>query len=274
MMLLTVAALGATAKLLSGTKVAIFSLQVVRDVAPRTRRPLRDFVQGIFGLFGCEIVRLKKKNDPLSHMRRFVATPTPMIFDVGANVGQSAVYYENHFPGATIHSFEPSPTTFEKLKQAVRSKNTSTWNVALGSSSRRQIFLENSCSDMSSLLPMGERCWGQIEKETEITVTTLDEFCAERGIQHIDILKIDTQGYDLEVFKGARRMLELGQINMIFFEVNFSPMYKGAPAFDEIFQFLNQYGYHLQNLYGLIYWQDAIWTDALFMRRVEKSLDA
>ena len=53
-----------------------------------------------------------------------------------------------------------------------------------------------------------------------VSCTTIDNFCAEKGIRTIDVLKIDTEGYELEVLKGARLMLKRGAIRYIYFEFN------------------------------------------------------
>ena len=222
-------------------------------------------IRPVLKRFGYNLVRHYETHDSFRDIKRFLTKQDLLIFDVGANVGQTAKEFEAGFPHATIHSFEPSPSSYDKLKKAVRPGRTHAWNLALGSNAGQQTFLENECPDMSSFLPLGERGWGHIEKETLVTVSTVDLFCAEHQIERIDVLKSDTQGYDLEVFKGAEGMLKAGRIDMIFFEVTFSTIYKDAPYFEEVFRFLNQYGYQLHRIYGLGHFNQAIWTDVLFI---------
>src|SRR5207253_4668851 len=97
-------------------------------------------------------------------------------------------------------------------------------------------------------------------------VRTIDSYCAERGITIIDILKSDTQGFDLEVIKGAARLLEQRRIQLIYMEITFSDMYKGLPRFDEIYGFLADRGFALVSFYDFYYQHGrAGWTDALFV---------
>ena len=56
-------------------------------------------------------------SDPFADMSRFVESRTPVLFDVGANVGQTIRNFRQHFKQSTIHSFEPSPSTFQTLRE-------------------------------------------------------------------------------------------------------------------------------------------------------------
>ena len=126
----------------------------------------------------------------------------------------------------------------------------------------------NSSSDMSSFLPIGELAWGEVKKETRVMVRTVDQFCRNEGVERIDVLKSDTQGFDLEVFKGAEATIRANRIGLIYFEVIFSEMYRGLPPFTEVFRFLIERGYHLVSLYAFRYQKDlASWTDALFVHQ-------
>jgi FkbM family methyltransferase len=233
----------------------------------RFRTVIRDCLQPVLRPLGFELLRLSERLDLFSDIGRFLATGDLMVFDVGGNEGQSVQSFEEKLPNATIHSFEPGPGAFEKLKQVPKHKKTYVWNLALGSTPGQLSFHENVQSEMSSFLPLGERGWGKVGNELMVTVTTVDQFCAEHRIERIDVLKSDTQGFDFEVFKGAKGMLEAGRIGLIYFEVNFSEIYQGAPHFEEIFRFLNQYDFQLQRLYGIGHVNQAIWTDALFVHK-------
>jgi hypothetical protein len=78
-------------------------------------------------------------------------------------------------------------------------------------------------------------------------------------------LKSDTQGYDLEVLRGASRMLSEKRIALIYLEVTFSRIYQGSPRFDEVYGFLADHGMALVSFYDMIYQHKLLsWTDALF----------
>jgi hypothetical protein len=127
-------------------------------------------------------------------------------------------------------------------------------------------LLENTFSEMSSLLEPGEMCWGQVVKKTPVLVTTLDQYCQEKGIHFINLLKIDTQGYDLEVLKGAKGLLQSNRIQLIFMEVNFANIYKGQAAFEDVLRYLADANIRLVSLYRFYHKNNvAAWSDALFV---------
>ena len=99
---------------------------------------LKKLTKRLVNKFGYDITRVR---DPLIDIKKFLHNDHPLIFDVGANVGQSIQKYRSEFPRCTIHSFEPSHTTFEKLKKhAIGFKDVHLWNCALGSSSGQMTF--------------------------------------------------------------------------------------------------------------------------------------
>ena len=233
---------------------------------------MKQLVRHIINKFGYDIVRFESNQigkNYLIDIGRFLHSDHPIIFDVGANVGQSIQQFRKKFPRSTIHSFEPSPTTFETLeRQASEFKNVHLWNFALGSSSGKMTFLENPQSTMSSFLPLGKFGWGKITKETLVEVKTIDQFCHDENIERIDILKSDTQGFELEVFKGAEHMIRASKIGLMYFEMNFSEIYQGLPPFTEIYDFLTSQDFLLVSFYQFHYTKKlAGWTDALFVHK-------
>jgi FkbM family methyltransferase len=203
-------------------------------------------------------------------MNRFVADSRDRtVFDVGANCGQFLDHLRLHYPKAAVYAFEPSPATFCALSaKAAKMKNTSTFNIALGAFAGKTTLLENVNSDMSSILQLGSQGWGRIERQTEIDIHTIDDFCRERSISRIDILKSDTQGYDLEVFKGAQRMMRENRVSLVYSEINFDEMYKNLPPFDEIFRFLREQNFVLAAFYKMEFKRQIVgWTDALFVNK-------
>lgn len=209
-------------------------------------------------------------DDPFRDMKVFVrADSSAVIFDVGANIGQTTLSMKADFPNALIHAFEPGSRTFENLREAAGGlPDVQLWNFAMGAAEAEIPFLENSNPDMSSFLPLSRQGWGRVERETMVTVKTVDGFCAAQGIERIDILKSDTQGYDLEVFKGAARMMREKRIGVIFFEIIFSEMYENLPKAHEILAFLAQHEFLLVGFYHFAYQENrAGWGDALFVHR-------
>ncbi len=207
---------------------------------------------------------------PFSDMKQFVPTSArPLILDVGANLGQSVDRFKEAFPSSVIHSFEPSPETFQKLSRNIAGqKGVQPWNCAVGASVGKQVFAENTNADMSSFLELSTTGWGEVAKESTVEVTTIDRFLEDQGIAYVDVLKSDTQGYELEVFKGAEQAMRNQKIGLIYFEFIFSEMYKNLPPFDEVFRHLTDRNFSLVSIYDVIYQNRlAGWCDALFVNK-------
>jgi hypothetical protein len=81
-------------------------------------------------------------------------------------------------------------------------------------------------------------------------VMTLDEFAKSERIWQIDLLKIDTEGYDLEVLRGATRLLAEGAIKFVIAEVGFSPGDNRHVLFDDVRSLLIPFGYRLFGIYN------------------------
>lgn len=206
--------------------------------------------------------------DAFRDMKLLVAgKDLPLVFDVGANVGQSVRRFKEILPSAEIHSFEPSPSTYAQLARNVhRYTDVYVNNCGLGAEAGAGVLLENVHSDMTSFLRPGRLAWGHISQEISVPIATIDEYCADRRLGPINILKIDTQGFDFEVLKGAGEVLRGGRIQMVYLEIIFSAMYENLPPYDEVFQFMRNNGFKLVSIYEIKYQEGlASWSDALFL---------
>jgi FkbM family methyltransferase len=205
--------------------------------------------------------------DAYDDMHKLVAGDRPILFDVGANHGQTIEKFRNTFARPVIHAFEPGRATFAELQRRMAGiPDLHLNNVALGERLESHTFFDTDPADMSSLLEQSVDAWGEIKGNYPVDVTTVDDYCAARGIDVIDILKSDTQGFDLEVIKGAARMIDKGAIRLILIEITFSDMYKGSPRFDEIYAYLADRRFVLVSFYDFYYQHGrAGWTDALFI---------
>lgn len=206
--------------------------------------------------------------DPFRDMKKLaVSGDSPSIIDAGANLGQSIERFHAVFPNPTIHAFEPDPDAFAELERRTAHRSNVIRNrQALGSVKGTEFLHQNVHSTMSSILEPGPDCWGAVKEHRPVEVTTLDNYCGSAGIDHIDILKSDTQGYDLEVVKGATSLLAKNRIHLVFLEINFSEIYRQAPRLDEIYVFFIEHGFRLVSFYKFYYQHDrAAWTDAMFV---------
>jgi len=146
-----------------------------------------------------------------------------IIFDVGANLGDYSkeIFYNNSL--ATVYAFEPHPKSFEQLKN-INNDNFYPNNVAVGKVCGDVEFfdyLSNLGSAHSSVYKgvIEDVHQGQSVKMI-VPQITLDEYCAKKNITSIDLLKIDTEGSELEVLLGAKNLLDNNAIKVIQFEFN------------------------------------------------------
>jgi FkbM family methyltransferase len=142
-----------------------------------------------------------------------IDVPDPVIFDVGANEGQYLNLVKKHIPGARVHCFEPSSVAFRRLIQQ-RREGVMFNNFALGNE-RGEMSLFDTGSVQATLVGRVE---GHQNTAERVKVERLDSYCKSQGIEAIDLLKIDTEGFELQVLKGASSMLETGKIKEIQFE--------------------------------------------------------
>lgn len=186
------------------------------------------------------------------------------IFDVGANVGDFTKNGLEFFPESNYYCFEPSEKTHEKLKNKLNQDNIHLYKLALSNVNETLPFTKNynvcnslvvkKQSDKDNVqkdkLDIRIRALSGEEIELESVETkTLDFFCKEKLINKIDLLKIDTEGFDFEVLQGAERMLQQKQIDVIYTELTFAKeINKFSRAFDVI-DFLWQFDYEVFRFY-------------------------
>lgn len=200
-----------------------------------------------------------------------VTKSNPVIFDVGANKGQTIEMYQRAFPKPTITSFEPNPKLTPDLVK--RFPGVAIEGVGVGSAVGTLDFQVSSNTELSSFLKSSSSAENpfantRINEVINVPIITLDDYTKRKNIGHLDILKIDTQGYDLEVLKGATGLLDRKAADVIFIEVNFIPLYDGQASFGDIQQFLKQRGYGLLTLYEIARpdRRHASWATACFSK--------
>jgi FkbM family methyltransferase len=136
-----------------------------------------------------------------------VLPPNPLVVDVGANLGAYARLVLDHFPSATVHCFEPVAATFSKLEGALGTESgVQLHRVALGDEDGMATLYSSGLAgdNLASLHP--NRSEGRTEEAVQ--VRRLDAVAAEVGITRIDFLKVDAEGHDLFVLRGAGSLLE------------------------------------------------------------------
>lgn len=155
-------------------------------------------------------------------LRDDIATALPRlhidtVFDVGANVGQSARRYREWFPRAKLLCFEPASGTFERLQRGLGNEpNVRCFRLALGAARGRARMVVEPNSELSFVVgAAGGAAASAGAHEEDVELTTLDDFCRERSIERIGLLKLDTEGGELDVLAGAAGLLREQRIELI-----------------------------------------------------------
>lgn len=150
------------------------------------------------------------------------STKKSVLFDVGANVGDYTKQLLNCFnnENVEIHSFEPSAYTFQTLTENIQNRNVILNNVGLSDKKKEAIlYYDKENSEGASLFDRQLDYFGiQLSKQETVKLITLDEYCAENHIETIDFLKMDVEGNELNVLKGATKMFAQRGIRAIQFE--------------------------------------------------------
>jgi FkbM family methyltransferase len=156
------------------------------------------------------------------NLLRFAQQPY-CIFDVGANKGQYLNMVYNQLAGKNfaIHSFEPCVNTFNQLKANVpASGNVVLNNFGIGDKEGEfTIYYNEEGSSLASLTKRRLDHLGiSFNKSEKIKLVTLDDYCLRNGIKHINLLKLDVEGHELNILKGAEKMFSNQSIDIAAFE--------------------------------------------------------
>ena len=138
-------------------------------------------------------------------LKHLINSQNPICFDVGGHKGETIQKYIKLFSQSYIYSFEPTKNLYDSLKNYyLKSKNIKIENFAISDFEGESSFYIQKYQNFNSL----NLLQGGKNIEEKVKVTTLDKYCQKNNIQKIDLLKIDTQGNDTKVLKGAEHILK------------------------------------------------------------------
>ena len=159
-----------------------------------------------------------------------------VILDIGSNIGASILYFRRRFPDARIVGFEPHPETFSVLEKNVSGlPNVSVLNCGLGAANA-QITVASESINFGAFSTKGRRR-GQSATPTSVgcEIRRLDDVLRELGIHRVDLIKIDCEGAEADVFAGLSPGL-LDKCQWIVGELHdasaFAVLARLAPHFD------------------------------------------
>jgi FkbM family methyltransferase len=149
---------------------------------------------------------------------------SPVVFDVGACSGSYSSTVRAISPSARLFAFEPHPASFERLRATLAGTGATLVRTALGNENGTTSFYDYADQDGTSHATLYKDIIDQIHKGTskaiDVPIRRLDDLLPELGVEHIDFLKIDTEGHELSVLRGAAKAIADGRIDAIQFEFN------------------------------------------------------
>jgi len=192
------------------------------------------------------------------------------LIDVGSNKGQFGLLTRKFFPDIKIHSFEPQIEELNIQKKNLGSNNINYYNFALGSEEKISNLYITERKDSSSLLkPIETNSKKYLAKEIrKISVKRLDKLPGLNNIERPSILKLDVQGFELEVLKGSNEILNF--IDYIITEVSFVEIYENQVMENKLVDFIQSKSFKLEAKCNLSKIREKFFQeDILFIKKIK-----
>lgn len=222
---------------------------------------ISNFFLKLFLIF-TEIIDYKNKSKVIKYLKNKLKKTNLVIFDIGAHKGETIDLFLKNFHLKKIYSFEPNTLLFKLLekKYLKRKSIIEVYNLGIGET-KKSMFLNimtdtssstfNEINKKSAYFLRKEKIFkyfskkkNLFEKKQNITVETLSNVLNEKKITNIDLLKIDTEGFEYNVLKGLSEQ-DFKMINFIYFEHHFDLMIKKNYKYSDIDQLLKRHNFFL-----------------------------
>jgi FkbM family methyltransferase len=247
---------------------------------------IKSAVRNIVRKFGYDIVYLKPKHDfDNLYVKLFCKfSKTTTILDVGSHRGESIDRFKRVFPSLSIHGFEPQSDNFQFLTNKYRGDDSVILNnCGVGEEAGELEFHSFKKTDVGSFVGIDpDSAWAKVrskefdtvptEFETgtnKVPVQSIDEYVKATGLKQINLLKIDTQGFEDDVLKGCKDSLSNNVIDFIELELIITGPYQKKLMFKDIESLFEPYGYKMYGIQsGSNYYDSPILQfDLLFARK-------
>lgn len=186
-----------------------------------------------------------------------------LIFDVGAYRGDFARICKTIWPTARVACFEPQQSILPELRRyALETPQTEVFDYLLGAEEKTEVTFYEAETASSVLLEKN----GPIHPTTKYKMRTVQSVIESNTNRAPDLLKLDVQGFELEVLKGTYKYLE--EIRVILIELNFLDLHEQVPLMAEVTAWLAERGWVAFDICGLTRrpLDDALWqADFLFV---------
>ena len=175
------------------------------------------------------------------------------ILDVGANIGQFSRASLGRWPTSRVIAFEPLPSAAEPLRRmlAAMGNHHAVYQIALGSRQGQTVFRQHRYSLSSSVLSVTEQSrrrysWADEAESITVPMARLDDVLIDMVLDRPVLVKIDVQGYEMEVLAGATSVL--AEADCLIVELAFDEFYEGQSRAAEVMQYLTSSGWEFSRV--------------------------
>lgn len=169
-----------------------------------------------------------------------ISSKSSTIFDVGANIGYYTIQFAQKTEGI-VYAFEPMSYQYNTLLKNIEINELNNvypvQQIVSDSVGKERIYFSGINNTAASSVVV------ETEDYEDIPTITLDQFCKEKNIEFIDLIKIDVEGYEMNVLKGLSEMLKTNRIKHMFIEVVERHLQKAGSSSEELFTYLKKYSY-------------------------------
>ena len=238
------------------------------------------FLFGLFSFVGCSaVVQFKLfESEPVQDFIAGIAVDmgidSPVVIDAGAFDGSDSVRMSKLWPTGVIHSFEPVSEVYDHLVDGARCcDNIKTYNMALGDfTGKTELFVSEFkntpgvASASSSLLTPLEHLklasHVSFPRTLTVEVMTFDDWAEKFDVDHVDILWLDMQGFELPTMKASPKFMS--KVRIICTEIELVEAYKGQSLYGEVRTWIEEQGFELVG----VDFDDGDWCgNAIFVKR-------
>lgn len=175
-----------------------------------------------------------------------IATSAPVLFDIGANVGEWTVAMCERFPDAHVVMFEPSAACIERLHNLTSSSRGAREVVAAAVGEEPGTLTLYSSGDLDQTASLHERGDSYFQQQrytsSDVRVVTVDQEVRRLGLDHIDFMKMDIEGHELFALQGAEETFRRGAVAALSFEFG-SGNINSRTYFRDFWQFFQRHEY-------------------------------
>ncbi len=190
-------------------------------------------------------------------IRRYVDNADPVILEVGCHDGGNTIGFLNMFANPHVYCFEPDPRAIARFRERIGQRtNVHLFEVAVSDRIGQITFYQSSRKpDTQDSTSQGDwdrsgsirkpkkhltkHPWVTFDKSLVVNTTTLDAWCAQQGIDHVDFIWMDVQGAEMDVFNGGTQTLQ--KTRFLYTEYNNQELYEGQANLKQLVDYLTQF---------------------------------